>query len=54
MSRWLEKKEGEFNLALKNRDIKKMRALFNKVPTVDLAEFADKVEDSSSLWYLVV
>ena len=52
MSRWLEKKEGEFNLALKNRDIKKMRALFNKVPTVDLAEFADKVEDPKDLTFI--
>ncbi|MCQ2796186.1 MAG: magnesium transporter [Bacilli bacterium] len=52
MSRWLEKKESEFNHALTSRDVKKMRALFNKVPTVDLAEFADKVEDPSSLTFI--
>ncbi|MCQ2791888.1 MAG: magnesium transporter [Bacilli bacterium] len=52
MSTWLKNKEKEFNLALKQRDVKKMRALFNHVPTVDLAEFADQVEDPSTLTFI--
>ncbi|MCQ2796370.1 MAG: magnesium transporter [Bacilli bacterium] len=52
MAKWLVKKEIEFVSALKNRDVKKMRSLFNNVPTVDLAIFAEKIEDVSSLMFI--
>ena len=52
MSKWLVKKEAEFNKALDSRDVKKMRELFSKVPTVDLAEFADNIEDPSKLTFI--
>lgn len=52
MNKWLIKKEAEFNKALDSRDVKKIRELFNKIPTVDLAEFADKVGDLSKLTFI--
>ncbi|MCQ2794555.1 MAG: magnesium transporter, partial [Bacilli bacterium] len=52
MTKWLKKKEGEFFDALEKRDVKHMRELFNKVPTVDLAEFADQVDDPVKLAFI--
>ncbi len=52
MSEWFELKEAEFNTALTTRDVNKMRDLFNTVPTVDLAEFADNVKDPSTLTFI--
>jgi len=52
MSKRYSLKEAEFNTALSTHDINKMRELFNTIPTVDLAEFADKVEDAASLTFI--
>lgn len=46
------KKESEFYTALENRDVKAMRDLFVKVPTVDLAIFADNVDDPKKLTFI--
>ena len=52
MGKWLERKEAEFYTALNSHDAKKMRELFEKVPTVDLAEFADNLDDPKSLTFI--
>ena len=52
MSKWIIRKKDEFIDALNKRDVKKMRALFNNVPTVDLAEFANEIDEPSKLTFI--
>ena len=46
------KVEEEFFTALNNHDVIKMRTIFNIVPTVDLAEIANKTEEPSKLTFI--
>jgi len=52
ISNLVKENEQLFINAVENKDSKKIKSLFNKIPTVDLAEYSDNIEYKESLLFI--
>lgn len=52
ISNLVKENEQQFITAIENKDSKKIKSLFNKIPTVDLAEYSKSIEYKESLFFI--